>query len=48
MHGTSCGGTYGLVYWGGSTFINWGEFGGICGGNVTVDTTVTCKVPIPL
>lgn len=45
-HGTSCGGNYGLVYWGGTSFVNWAEFGGICGGNVTVESTVTCKVPI--
>lgn len=45
-HGTSCGANYGLVYWNGSSFINWGEFGGICNGNVTVESTVTCKVPI--
>ena len=45
-HSTSCGGAYGLVYWNGTGFVNWGEFGGICGGNVTVDTSVTCKVPV--
>ncbi|KKS27385.1 MAG: PE-PGRS family protein, partial [Parcubacteria group bacterium GW2011_GWC1_42_11] len=45
-HGTSCGGNYGLVYWGGTSFVNWGEFGGICGGNITVESTVTCKVPM--
>ncbi|MDD5197419.1 MAG: hypothetical protein PHN60_01010 [Candidatus Gracilibacteria bacterium] len=45
-HGTSCGGLYGLVYWDGSNFINYQQFGGICGGNVTVESTVTCKIPV--
>lgn len=43
-HPTSCGKYYGLVFWNGSSFVNWGQFGGICGGNVTVVSGLTCLV----
>ncbi|KKT31401.1 MAG: putative-Protein [Parcubacteria group bacterium GW2011_GWA1_44_13] len=43
-HPTSCGKDYGLVFWNGNSFVNWGQFGGICGGNVTVVSGLTCLV----